>query len=360
MKNEPQLKFIYCFAPFNLECPSTRYRGYYPLKYLEEHYKIKYRFIYPSYSLKGILNFMSCIFQILFFRKKNSLIFIQKVYTNRYYANVLKLLILFRPAQSCYDIDDAEQYRQKSMKTVHFFLSRVSFVTVGSQALKTYCEQFNSKVFIQTSPVSEHQQRKQKRNDLFTIGWVGDFGNGNVYSKNFSHKTSLYKLLFPHLKELKFPLKLLLIGIKKPEDIPEIENYFVDAPHIELEIPKNLNWKEDDWVYEKITNFDLGLSPMLDHPFNQAKSAFKAKQYLSAGLPVLASDVGENANFVHPSENGALFNTANELLEKIQFFAELSKEDYLEYMNNAWNSRPNFSMKLYAEGLIGIYEKELS
>ena len=37
---------------------------------------------------------------------------------------------------------------------------------------------------------------------------------------------------------------------------------------------------------------------MLNHPFNQAKSAFKAKQYLSCGIPVIASDVGENRKFV--------------------------------------------------------------
>ena len=48
--------------------------------------------------------------------------------------------------------------------------------------------------------------------------------------------------------------------------------------NFELVIPKDLKWEVDDWLYNDISKFDIGVSPMVKHPFNEAKSAFKAKE----------------------------------------------------------------------------------
>lgn len=73
-----KIKHIYWFAPNNLKCPSTRYRGKYPIEYFEKNYGIKADFITPDKKTKGIFNFLIVYISVLLFRKSNSLIVIQK------------------------------------------------------------------------------------------------------------------------------------------------------------------------------------------------------------------------------------------------------------------------------------------
>ncbi len=345
------LKHIYWFAPYNITCPSTRYRGKYPLEHLQEQHKLSFNFILPDRSLAGIFYFLKIVLSILFFRKRNSLLVIQKVCSNRWYANVLKLLVLIRNKDTLYDIDDAEYFRQPT-STLHFFLKHCQQVAVGSQALKEYCLVYNSNVYIQTSPVISHSHSKKERISPLHIGWVGDFGNGRSISKAFSHKTSLYQLLFPALLDLDIPIKLSLIGIKDPKDRPEIEHYFKDKANLQLEIPTELNWETDEWLYPLIATFDVGVSPMVDHPFNQAKSAFKAKQYLSCGVPVVGSSIGENDKFVQHNYNGFLCQEVQDFKLGLEQFAQMSNNEYLKFSTNALSGYSAYSMANYCHLLL--------
>ncbi len=352
MLQQESIQFIYWFAPYNLNCPSTRYRGKYPLEHLFQHYGIRSEFVFPDRSIMGMLLFTRIYLSALLFRKPNSLIVIQKVCSNRLYANALKILIRLQPKSTQYDLDDAEYLRQDK-KTLVFFLKNCQSITVGSQALKNYCLQFNTNVSILTSPVKDHKVLKSKRNNVVHVGWVGDLGNGDGISKEFSHKTSMFSILFPHLRKVKIPMKLTLIGVKNEADIPEIIKYFEKSPNISLEIDKNMNWQEDDWLYPKIATFDIGVSPMTDHPFNQCKSAFKTKQYLSVGVPVLASDVGENKKFAFDNKNGFLCKTGIDFLNAINRIANMDDIEYFKMSKNALSLKRNYSIDNYCRLLLG-------
>jgi glycosyltransferase involved in cell wall biosynthesis len=348
------IKHIYWFAPYNLTCPSTRYRGKLPLEYLEKHHNLTYDFIFPQRNLKSIFRFLILFCSILLFRKNDSIIVFQKIISNRLYANLLKILVYFQPQNTLYDIDDAEYYRT-STQTLHFFLKHCQTVSVSSEALKTYCLAFNSNIIELTSPVPKHSHQKTTRNEKFTIGWVGDFGSGLEVSKHFSHKANLSQLLFPELLKLDFPFKLTLIGVKKTSDIRAITTYFNTKTNIEIDIPTHLDWVNDAWLYPMISQFDIGISPMLDHPFNQAKSAFKAKQYLSAGIPTVASDVGENARFVIHEFNGILCQTSTDFGVAIEHFYKMTKKEYDVFSKNALAKMDVFSVKNYCEKfLLGV------
>lgn len=342
---------IYWFAPYNLSCPSTRYRGKYPLEYLQNEKQISYDFIWPEKSVTTIFKFLKLFLEILFFRRKNSIVVIQKICTNKYYANLLKLLVWLRNKNTIYDIDDAEYYRWPP-QTLIFFIKHCQYVQVGSEALLNYCLQWNQNVTLATSPVISHAHRKTNKGGKPVLGWVGDFGNGKAISKAFSHKTNLYKLFFSRLELIKYPLKLVLIGVKNQADIPELRALFSQYPNIELEIPINLNWKNDTWLYSKIVEFDIGLSPLVAHPFNEAKSAFKAKQYLSCGVPVVASDIGENNKFIIDGANGFLCKSPDEFIEAIDQIVGMDKKEYNELIFHALETEEKFSLKNYCEALI--------
>lgn len=352
-----KIEHIYWFAPYNLNGPSTRYRGFLPLEYLSKN-NITNDFVFPERSLMSVLRFFRIFMTILFFRKKNSIIVIQKICSNRFYANLLKLLVVFQPNRTQFDIDDAEYLRQDT-KSLHFFLKKCSIISVGSEELMSYSKKFNENVYILTSPVTDHNIVKKERNEIMNIGWVGDFGNGNKISKDFSHKTSMYKILFPVLKLINKPIKLTLIGVKNETDIPEIRNYFKNSGNITINILENLNWKNDDWVYNEIAKFDIGVSPMTNHLFNRSKSAFKAKQYLSVGIPTIASNVGENDRFVLNNKNGVICNNNEDFKNAIDRFLEMSNSKYFEFSNNAIADKDKYSMKEYSKKLIRKHENAI-
>jgi glycosyltransferase involved in cell wall biosynthesis len=353
LREQMKIDHIYWFAPYNLNCASTRYRGKYPLEYLARKLGLSYHLIFPGYSPGNIYFFLTAYLSALLYPKKNALIVIQKVCTNGLYAKALKLLVLCRPERTLFDMDDAEQYRQPT-KTLHFFLRHCRRITAGSEALRKYCLQFNPNVTLQTSPVPEHQWKKTQKNDFLTIGWVGDFGQGKSLEETslFSHKRSLFTLFFPQLKKVKFPVRLVLIGIKTDADIPVIQAYFKDCPNVQLHIPAELDWEQDDWVYPMIAEFDIGIAPMLEHPFNKAKSAFKAKQYLSCGIPVIASDLGEHQRFIRHGLNGFLCRNGNDFKEALERIYDMGELQYMEISQNALNSKSSFTLDSYCRSLL--------
>jgi glycosyltransferase involved in cell wall biosynthesis len=350
-----EIKHIYWFAPFNLKGPSTRYRGFYPLEVLKKDFGINSDFTFPEKSKSGVWNFIKIYSKALLFRRKDSIIVIQKICSNRIYSNLLKFLVILQSKNTLFDVDDAEYLRHNN-GTLHFFLKNCKKITVGSSALKEYCETYNKQVYLLTSPIVEHPNQKVKRNLIPNIGWVGDFGNGNKISQEFSHKKSVYDILFPQIKKIDTPIILTLIGVKNENDIPEIFDYFKDHSNIEIKIPTNLNWEKDDWVYSEIEKFDIGVSPMTNHLFNVSKSAFKAKQYLSVGIPTIASDVGENDKFVKHNKNGFICKNGIEFSKALSQLLEMNDEEYFDLSRNAMRNKEEFSMNKYCSLLLEMYQ----
>jgi glycosyltransferase involved in cell wall biosynthesis len=336
-----------------MSCPSTRYRGKYALEFLHANEQITYSFVVPGYSWKVILHFFCVYLDALFFRRKNSIIVIQKVHSNNIYAHALKLLVIFRRKNTVYDLDDAEYIRHDD-GTLNFFIKKCAYVTVASQALMAYSSGFNKNVILNTSPVMSHQYRKTGRNDRLTVGWVGDMGNGNISSHDFSHKRSLFDLFFPSLLTISIPVKLILIGINRKSDKEEIEAYFSGIKNLEIEIPEKIDWQNENWLYGKIKEFDIGIAPLVDHEFNRAKSAFKVKQYLSCGVPVLASRIGENIKFIDPGKNGFFCNTREDFSDSLREFSSMTEKKYSEFSRNAFETRGLFTMEGYCKQILQI------
>ncbi len=336
------IKHIYWFSYFDNTEPSVRYRAIYPLEKFSELHNIPYTFVYPSYSFRNIFHFLKTYFSVLIFRKKNSVIVFQKIYSNGIYANALKFLLLLRKQNSVYDIDDAEYERRKT-STINFFIKKCSRCFTGSEALANYCKQFNKNVTILTSPVIEHSLMKQNKNAILTIGWIGYYD---------AHFNSLKTYIFHGLQKIPFHFKLVILGVKNQTEINQIKSELQDSNIVELIAPLDINWQDELSVYKLITDFDIGVAPLIDTEFNRAKSAFKLKQCLSCGIPVLASAVGENVVFSQENNNGFLCNSVSDFVEKIIFINELENEEYTKMSIAAKSCCINFSIENYCQTFI--------
>jgi glycosyltransferase involved in cell wall biosynthesis len=59
-------------------------------------------------------------------------------------------------------------------------------------------------------------------------------------------------------------------------------------------------------------DFDIGVMPLEDTPYNRGKEAFKLKEYMAAGLPVVCSPIGHNLSVVDEGRTGFFATTADD------------------------------------------------
>lgn len=84
----------------------------------------------------------------------------------------------------------------------------------------------------------------------------------------------------------------------------------IDAAAFDLPMSSEA-WSESTEV-ASIENFDIGIMPLFDEPFERGKCGYKLIQYMACSLPVVASPVGVNASIVEHGVNGFLANTSEE------------------------------------------------
>ncbi len=346
-----KLKFIYWFTFYNLASPTVRYRGQYPLEFLKKNYGIDSYFVYPSYRFSKILLFLKAYFSALLFPKKDSLIVFQSINSNFIYANALKLLVKIRKKQTFYDLDDAD-YLRFPPETIFYFIRNCSRLTVGSAELLKNLSAMSNNATLITCPTPDLNIVKQKRNTLFTIGWIGDFGTG--------HKESLLKLFFPSLLDLPFKVKLILLGVAKKIEYEFLVEYFNKFENVVVEIPQDIVWTDETDIQNRIATFDVGIATLLDNEFYRSKSAFKMKQCFNNGVPVLSSDIAENNFFLEHGKNGFFCTTPDEFRQRIIEIKEMRDENYASMSGNARASIHRFNLTKFCDDLITTYEKNLS
>ncbi len=333
-------RHIYWFAFYDLRSPSVRYRGYHVLNELSSDAEFRTYLFTPSWRFGKIARFIYLICSIHFRSRRNTRVIIQRVHSRGVYATILKLIVVFNKSICFYDLDDA-QYVECDPKTIHWFLRNVRGVFVGSGALHAYCSQFNDNVLLLTSATTQHGYRKAERNELFKIGWIGNFWG--------QHEQNMYELLLPCIKRIEGAIKLEILGVVHEEKEAEIHAFFKNFENVELSIPKNINWQSESEVYKRVSTFDLGVSPLLNTEINRCKSAYKLKQYLSCGVPVVGSEIGENSKFIVEGKNGYLCRSDDDFVNRIEQFRNMTNEEYKVFSSQVAQLTHEFELATVAE-----------
>jgi len=118
------------------------------------------------------------------------------------------------------------------------------------------------------------------------LGWMGSRSN------------------LPYLRSIYGPLTTLA-----KKRIPFVFRVVCDQPPQEPPVPVDYRpWSEAGEAAE-LQGFDVGLAPLVDDRWTRAKSSVKVLLYQAAGLPVIASPVGEQRALVREGESGFLPTT---------------------------------------------------
>ena len=73
------------------------------------------------------------------------------------------------------------------------------------------------------------------------------------------------------------------------------------------------SWSEATEVNE-IQQFDIGIMPLPDEPFERGKCGYKLIQYMACGKPVIASPVGANRTIVMDGISGYFATSVDDWL----------------------------------------------
>ena len=138
--------------------------------------------------------------------------------------------------------------------------------------------------------LSRYPPALRAENADFTVGWIGSPGTAK------------------YLHAVREPLSAVCAD-------GNVRVVLVGSGDVKInEVPITVRpWSEDTEAGE-IRQFDVGIMPVPDHPWERGKSGYKLIQYMACSLPVVASPVGENRRIVEDGLNGFLAGAPAEWL----------------------------------------------
>jgi len=203
-----------------------------------------------------------------------------------------------------YDFDDTVMYSPKNPERnslSHFIPFRrtvklADMIIAGNSYLAEHARKFNPNVRILPTGLDTETYKVQaglKNNDKIRLVWIGG-------------KSTLCYLaeIEPALEEIGSRFDNVILRI--------ICDDFLNLQNIPVE--KYL-WSEDTEAADLAT-CDIGLAPLPDNRFTRGKCGFKILQYASAGLPVIASPVGLNIDYIRQG-GGCLADGASDWIDKM-------------------------------------------
>ena len=144
------------------------------------------------------------------------------------------------------------------------------------------------------------------------FGWIG---NGNNHYKNLI----LLKPVFKKLIKKKFKFKFKIIGLADNKDILKL---FKSINNLNFSYKNHIKWSKIPVIVKNIQKFDVGVMPLIKDEKTSGKCAFKIIEYMGAGIPALASPVGENKHVIRNGIDGYLCKNTNDWVNK---FLKLKK-----------------------------------
>jgi hypothetical protein len=212
-----------------------------------------------------------------------------------------------------YNFDDAVMYSDKNpdrYSRSHFVPFRrtvrlAGIVITGSSYLAEQAKRFNSHVEVLPIGLKVSDYRSDcriKADDKIRLVWIG------------SRSTLGYlKEIRPAIEEIAARFDNVILRIISDE-FPEPGNMFVE---------RRL-WSKDTRGIDLATS-DIGLAPLPDNRFTRGKCSFKVLEYSAAGLPVIASPVGTNSEYVKEGVTGFLAADARQWVDRMVQLIENSQ-----------------------------------
>lgn len=221
------------------------------------------------------------------------------------------------------DYDDAlfHNYDRHPNRLVRLLLSKkidsvmryASVVIAGNDYIADYAKLTGAKdieIIPTVVDTSRYQVKRKAHTKTPIVGWIG-----TPHTSKYLHR------LLPVFKSIKEDIDVRFVAVgARPEDF---EEGLIEA----------WPWSEENEV-SSIQQFDIGIMPLNDSPWERGKCGYKLIQCMACGVAVVASPVGVNCKIVEPGKTGKLPNSLEEWDIALRSLLDLSSKDISE-MGNA-------------------------
>lgn len=230
------------------------------------------------------------------------------VYTSKVLDHELlyELKILLRK-KLIYDFGDSV-WLYKSNPRFYDIITFADAVITDNRFSLEHVKNYNPKCFIipdypQIELFDKLRNNINKNRKEIIIGWIGS--QSTIYNLSMIWDDLHY--LFTKYDNI----HLRLVGTGTMTSI------FPDFNYINYSVKYNYN--QEEMILEAL-NMDIGLFPLQDIDASAVRGILKATVYMSAGIPVVCSPVGEINDFITNGINGFLASGSNEwrtIIEKL-------------------------------------------
>lgn len=170
-------------------------------------------------------------------------------------------------------------------------------ISVGNNYLHDYAIQYNNDVTILPTcvdTINKHNITKDQSTEKVVIGWTGSFSTLHYINE-----------IVPMLQQLEKDHSFEFIVIADQN------------PHLPLKNFRFIEWKEETEIND-LLRINIGVMPLTNNEISKGKSGFKLIQFLSLGIPVVASPIGINSQIVDENINGFLCNSSEEWITALE------------------------------------------
>jgi glycosyltransferase involved in cell wall biosynthesis len=321
-----QLRILF-FITYPREDAASRYRVYQFLNVLHDnniHSHVSCMLSKKLYRIKNAHGFLNAFLKIALIsgaliKRVFALVQVFRydiVFIHRevfpFFTPVFEMMVRKMNSRIIFDFDDAiytkpthnpnwRDYLRKP-ENVSKICEFAAAVTVGNENLFNYALRYNRNVCllptvfrVQKNNISNLNPRT--RSEQLRIGWIGSWSTLN----------SLY-LIRDALERIILQNPTTMLKIVGAENI---FGFSLDISNVEYKL-----WNLNDEISD-IASFDIGIMPLFDTEWERGKSGFKLIQYMTLGIPVVASPIGFNNIIIIDGKNGFLAATQEEWYEKL-------------------------------------------
>lgn len=204
------------------------------------------------------------------------------------------------PGNKILDVDDAIYLRRMGLAAKHAARAAIG-VVCGNEVLAEKFSNWNQKIEIIPTGVDvlkmQVNSSRLSVGERRVIGWIGTPGN-------LAYVNSIAESLITVLeKNRNYELRIVTSDKKSiPSVLSGYANFVQWYPGVEfVELPV----------------WSLGIMPLDDNEWTRGKCSFKLLQYLSAGIPAVASPVGMNVSVMSKGAVGYLARTRDEWVDSM-------------------------------------------
>jgi glycosyltransferase involved in cell wall biosynthesis len=224
---------------------------------------------------------------------------------------LLERLLAHRNWHLVYDTDDATYLRPAFTPNTPFqrlrrfdkvvqVVTRARWVSAATEPIAAWARRYNPNVSIVPMAVDLAEYDRVRRHSRAThplvLGWAGTAGGVRYLNA-----------LAPVLRDLASKHELVVSAISGGYRQ-------VCLPGVPLDARP---WRAESAVAD-MADFDIGLVPLDDSPFERAKFPFKLLQYLALGVPAVCAGVGIAASVIRDGENGRLARSLDEWRQALE------------------------------------------